>query len=318
MGMMRALSLALILVAAGTEAQEFPQRPIRLVVPFAPGGGVDAVGRTIAQNMSETLGQPILVDNRGGAGGNIGTELVARAAADGYTLLLTTNGHSIQPNLQKLDWDPVKSFAPIGLVLRFSFIVVTHPSVPAANPSELLAYARANPGKLAYGSSGTGGPIHLGMEMLKRMQNVDIVHVPYKGNGPMTAALIGGEVQMTMDSMAVSLPQVRAGKLRGIAVTGRQRAPQAPELPTMTEGGVAGYEYEGWHGVLAPAGTPREIVARLSAALIRALGAAEVKSRLFALGYDATPTSSEAFATLIAADSVRFGRIVREAGIKSE
>ena len=312
-----AVSAVLIaLSVAEAAAQAYPSRPIRLVVPFAAGGGVDAVGRTVAQKLSEGLGQPIVIDNRGGAGGNVGTEAVARSAPDGHTLLITTHGHTIQPHLQKLSWDPLASFAPISMVGTFYFIFIVNPAVPATTPRELIAYAKANPGKLAYGSSGLGGPMHLGMEMLKNLAGIDIMHVPYKGNGPMTAALLANEVQVTMDSMAVSLPHVRAGKLRGLATSGPRRAVQAPDLPTMTEAGVQGFEYVGWHGILAAAATPREIVARLNAELVKALGAAEVRERLLALGYDAAPTAPGEFAAVIAADIAKYGKVVREGGIK--
>ncbi|MFM9882953.1 MAG: Bug family tripartite tricarboxylate transporter substrate binding protein, partial [Burkholderiales bacterium] len=282
------------------------------------GGGVDAVGRTLAQKLGEGLGQSVVVENRAGAGGSIATESVARAPADGYTLLLTTHGHAIQPNLQKTPWDPVREFAPVMQVLSFAFLVTIHPSVPARTMQEFIQYARDNPGKLSYGSSGTGGPIHFAVEILKSVAGIDIVHVPYKGNGPMTTALIAGEVQMSMDSMAVSLPQVRAGKLRGLAVSGPKRWPLAADIPTVSEAALPGYEELGWHGVLAPAGTPREAIARLNRELARISTIPEVRERLLGLGYEPTSNAPEEFAERIRIDLAKYAKIVKEAGIRSE
>jgi tripartite-type tricarboxylate transporter receptor subunit TctC len=311
------LLCAALIPMTGT-AQTFPVKPIRIVVPFAAGGGVDAAARVLAQKLSDAFGQPVLVDNRGGAGGSIGTEAVARAAGDGYTLLHTTNGHITAPSLQKLSWDPIKDFEAVSQIAAFPFLLVAHPSVPAKNLAELIALAKQSPGKMSYGSSGQGGPLHLGMELFKSMAGVDIVHVPYKGNGPLAAALLAGEVQVAMDSGAVTIPNVRAGKFRGYAVTGLTRSTIIPELPTMAEAGLPGYDYQGWHGLLAPAGTPREVVARLNTEMIRILALPDVRERFTGLGYEAVSGSPAQFGTLIANDLVKIRRIIQTAGIKAD
>jgi tripartite-type tricarboxylate transporter receptor subunit TctC len=281
-----ALALAATFTLGTTQAQTYPVKPIRVIVPFAPGGGVDVTARLLAQRMSEAMGQQVIVENRAGAGGNIATELVARATPDGYTFLLTTIGHAIQPNLQKTSWDPMKDFAPVSLVVKYALIVAVNPAVPAQSLADLVAYAKANPGKLAYGSSGSGGPLHLATELFKRAAGIDIVHVPYKGNGPMTTALLAGEVQLALDTMATPLPHLRAGKLRGLAVSGKTRSPLTPDLPTAIEAGLPGYDFEGWTGMVAPAGTPREAIARMNAEIDKALTIPAVRERLIALGYD--------------------------------
>ena len=304
-------------IPAAAAAQTFPDRPIRWIVPFPPGGGADVTARTITAKVAESIGQPFIVENRAGAGGAIATEFVARAAADGYTLLQTTNGHAIQPHLRKLTWDAVKDFAPITIVATYPLVIAAHPSVPARSLQEMIAYARANPGKLTYGSSGTGGPLHLGAEIFKRAAGVDILHVPYKGNAPMTLAVVSGEVSMVFDSMTGPLPHIRAGKLRALAVTGTKRAAVLPEVPTAQEAGVL-VAYEAWNGMLAPAATPPQIIARLNREIARAVASPEVNQRLSGLGYDPVTNTPGEFAALIAADLERFGKTIREAGIRAE
>jgi len=311
------LFVSLCVATAGAAAQSFPNRPIRWIVPFPPGGGADVTARTITQKMSESLGRPVIVENRAGAGGNVGTEAAARAAPDGYTVLQTTNGHAIQPHLGKRSWDPVKDFAPISLIATYPMVIAVHPSVPASSLRELIAYARANPGKLTYGSSGNGGPLHLGAELFKGAAGIDILHIPYKGNAPMTLAVVSGEVSMVFDSMAGPLANIRAGKLKALGITGSKRAAVLPGVPTATESGVP-VVYEPWNGVLAPAGTPPEIIARLNREIVNAIGAPDVHEKLSALGYQPITNTPEQFATLIAADLDRFGKIVREAGIRAE
>ena len=309
--------LAFLAVSATAAAQTFPDRPIRWIVPFPPGGGADVTARTISAKVAESIGQPFIVENRAGAGGAIATEFVARAAPDGYTLLQTTNGHAIQPHLRKLTWDAVKDFAPITIVATYPLVIAAHPSVPARSLQEMIAYAKANPGKLTYGSSGTGGPLHLGAEIFKRAAGVDILHVPYKGNAPMTLAVVSGEVSMVFDSMTGPLPHIRAGKLRALAVTGTRRAAVLPEVPTAEEAGVA-VAYEAWNGMLAPAATPPQIIARLNREIASAVASAEVNQRLSGLGYDPVTNTPAEFAALIAADLERFGKTIREAGIRAE
>jgi tripartite-type tricarboxylate transporter receptor subunit TctC len=305
-------------LAAPLGAQEFPNKPIRWIVPFPPGGGADATARTISQKVQQNTGKQIVVDYRAGAGGNIGTEFVARAPADGYTLLQTTNGHTIQPHLRKLAWDPVKDFAPITLVASYPLLIAVHPSVPAASLSELVEYAKKNPGKLSYGSSGPGGPLHIGAEIFKRTAGVDILHVPYKGNAPMTLAVISGEVSMVFDSMTGPLPNIRAGKLRALGYMGEKRSPQLPDVPTATEAGVP-VVYAAWNGMLAPAGTPPEAIAWLHREIVRAVQSSPVTERLTALGYEpkVNKTPGE-FAALISSDLERFGKVIKEVGIRAE
>jgi tripartite-type tricarboxylate transporter receptor subunit TctC len=312
------LVLVLSLIVGTAHAQDFPSKPIRWIVPFPPGGGADATARIISQKLSETTGKQVVVDYRSGAGGNIGTEFVARAPADGYTILQTTNGHTIQPHLRKLSWDPLKDFAPITIVASYPLLIAVHPSVPAQTLKDLVAYAKANPGKLSYGSSGPGGPLHIGAEIFKRTAGVDILHVPYKGNAPMTLAVVAGEVSMVFDSMTGPLPHIRAGKLKALGYMGERRSPQLPDVPTATEAGVP-VVYAAWNGMMAPAGTPPEALAWLHREIVRAASSPDVQERLAGLGYEPkTSGSREEFAALVAADLDRFGKVIKEAGIRAE
>jgi tripartite-type tricarboxylate transporter receptor subunit TctC len=307
----------LMLFAASAWGEDYPSKPIRWIVPFPPGGGADATARTISMKVGENTGKTLIVDYRAGAGGNIGTELVVRSAPDGYTILQTTNGHTIQPHLRKQTWDPIKDFSPITVVATYPLVIAVHPSVPATSLKELIAYAKANPGKLTYGSSGNGGPLHIGAEIFKRAAGVDILHIPYKGNAPMTLAVVSGEVSMVFDSLTGPLPNIRAGKLRALGYTGAKRSSQLPEVPTATESGVP-VVYEAWNGMLAPAGTPAEAIAWLNREIAKAVASPDVRERLSALGYDPVTNSSEQFAAMIAADLERFGKIIREAGIRAD
>ena len=307
-----------LLFSTAVAGQDYPSRPIRWIVPFPPGGGADATARTLSQKVSESTGKQIIVDYRAGAGGNIGTEFVARAAPDGYTILQTTNGHTIQPHLRKLTWDPVKDFAPITIVASYPLLIAVHPSVPAASLRELVEYAKKNPGKLSYGSSGPGGPLHIGAEIFKRAAGVDILHVPYKGNAPMTLAVIAGEVSMVFDSMTGPLPNIRAGKLRALGYLGEKRSPQLPDVPTATEAGVP-VVYAAWNGMLAPAGTPPEALAWLHREIVRAVESPAVSERLSALGYEPKVNKTrDEFAALISSDLERFGKVIKEVGIRAE
>ena len=315
---MKFLILVLGLMIGTAHAQDFPAKPIRWIVPFPPGGGADATARIISQKLSETTGKQVVVDYRSGAGGNIGTEFVARAPADGYTILQTTNGHTIQPHLRKLAWDPIKDFAPITIVASYPLLIAVHPSVPAASLQDLVRYAKANPGKLSYGSSGPGGPLHIGAEIFKRIAGVDILHVPYKGNAPMTLAVVAGEVSMVFDSMTGPLPHIRAGKLKALGYMGEKRSPQLPDVPTATESGVPAV-YAAWNGMMAPAGTPSEALAWLHREIVRAASSPDVQERLAGLGYEPkTSASREEFAALVASDLDRFGKVIKEVGIRAE
>ena len=316
-------SLVILLGHAPALAQSaavagYPNRPIRLIVPFPPGGGAEATARVVAQRVSEGLGQPIVIESRAGAGGNIGSEAVARATPDGYTLLFTTSGVTVAPHLQKLAWDPLKDLAPISLVVTYPLVIAAHPSTPATTLRELIAYARANPGKLSYGSSGTGGPLHMGAELFKNQTGIDLLHVAYKGNAPATLAILSGEVNLTFDSQMGPAPNIRAGKLRGLAVTGTRRSAVLPEVPTVIETGVANFSYEAWNGITAPAGTPPDILRRLNAEVVKAIALPEVRERLSAMGYDPVSNSIVEYAALMQADYQRFGKLVREIGLRAD
>jgi tripartite-type tricarboxylate transporter receptor subunit TctC len=313
-----AATIGLILFSAIASAQDYPSKPIRWIVPFPPGGGADATARIISQKIQQNTGKTLIVDYKSGAGGNNGTEYVAQSTPDGYTILQTTNGHAIQPHLRKLPWDPIKDFTPITIVASYPLLIAVHPSVPANTLQELVAYAKKNPGKLTYGSSGPGGPLHIGAEIFKRAAGVDILHVPYKGNGPMTLAVLSGEVSMVFDSMTGPLPNVRAGKLRALAYMGEKRSPQLPDVPTATEAGVP-VVYAAWNGMMAPAGTPPEAMAWLHREIVRAVQSQEVSEKLSGLGYEPrTNASPQEFASQIAAELDRFGKVIKEVGIRAE
>ena len=302
------------LLAAAQSA--YPNRPIRFIVPFPPGGGAESTARLVGQKLGEALGQPVVIETRAGAGGNIGTEFVAKAAPDGYTILLSTNGTVIQPHLQKLNWDPLKDLVPVSLIATYPLVIATHPSTPGTTLRELVAHAKANPGKLSYGSSGSGGPLHMGAELFKNTVGIDVLHIPYKGNAPATLAILSGEVNMTFDSLVGPLPNIRAGKLRGLAITGKKRSSVLPEVPTVIETGVANFVYESWNGVAAPAGTPPEIVQRLNAEIVKALRSPELAERLKVQFLDAWPTTPEEFQKVIESDYAKWGKIVRASGAK--
>jgi tripartite-type tricarboxylate transporter receptor subunit TctC len=303
-------------VGAVYAQSNYPIKPIRFIVPFPPGGGAESSARLVAQKLSESMGQPVIVETKSGAGGNIGTEFVARAQPDGYTILLATNGMAIQPNLQKLSWDPIKDFVPVSLIASYALVLAVHPSLPVSTLQELITYARANPGKLTYGSSGSGGPLHMGAELFRSQAKVNLLHVPYKGNAPMTLAILSGEINMVFDSPVGPLPNIRAGKLRALATTGNRRTASLPETPTAMEAGLPNFEYESWNGIVVPAGTPKEIVARLNAEVVKAMSSNEVRDRFKGLGYEPRSTTSEEFGSIIASDLLRFAKAVKEVGMK--
>jgi tripartite-type tricarboxylate transporter receptor subunit TctC len=280
------VAAALLSGAATALAQApYPTRPLRLVVPFAAGGNTDVMGRVIAQRLSERLGQTVAVDNRTGAGSVVGTEVVAKAPPDGYTILITTAAHAANPVFyKKLPFDPVKDFAPIGLVAVVPLILTVHPSVPATDLKSLIALFKANPGKYSYGSAGTGSAVYLACELFKRMAEVDVLHVPYRGAGPMLNELMAGQVSMTIDAVSTSGPLARSGALRGIAVSTPKRVKALPEYPTMAEAGLPGYEAYTWVGFFAPAGTPQPIVDRLAQEVSRTAADPGVRQRLEELG----------------------------------
>jgi len=320
----RALLAALFLVTlAGTLpacAQEYPRKAIRLIVPFAPGGGNDTVARAIAQSAGASLGQPVVVDNRAGAGGMLGAELAARAPPDGYTLFLGGVGsHAINPNLHaKLPYDPVKDFAPITLIASAPSVLVVNPSLPARTLAEFTALAKASPGRINYASNGNGSSAQLAAVLYESMAGVQMVHVPYKGLAPALVDLLAGEVQAMFSSVVAIVPNIKAGRLRALAVTGKRRAALLPEVPTLDESGVPGYEAGSWYGILAPAGTPQAVVAKLHEAIVRALAQPEVRERLVSEGAEVIGSTPEAFAAHITAELARMGKLIRDAGIRME
>jgi tripartite-type tricarboxylate transporter receptor subunit TctC len=311
-----ALLAVAALLASAACAQEYPTKPIRLIVPFAPGGPTDIMSRAISERITSSLGQPLVVDNRPGAGGGIGSELAARSAPDGYTMLLGHIGtHAINASLyEKLGYDPVKDFAPITMIATLPLGLWVNASVPAASVKELVALARAKPGTINFGSAGSGGPTHMAGEMLKAMARIDIVHVPYKGNAASLTDLVAGRVQMMFSNLLTASPHARSGKLRGLAISSARRSPQAPELPTVAESGLPGYDITPWYGVLFPAGTPRAIVLRLNREIGGILTTPEMADRFRTQGIDLVTSTPEAFAALIRSEIPKWRKVVKESG----
>ncbi len=294
----------------------YPDRPIRLVVGFPPGGAADILGRFAAQQLSEAIGQQVVVDNRGGAGGLIATEITARAHPDGYTLLFTSIPHVINPHLyRKVTYDALKDFVPVVQFVSVPLMMASHAALPVKTVKELIAYSKAMPGKLNYGSGGSGSSSHLAMELFKSMAGLDLVHIPYKGVGPMVTDMLAGQVRLTISSAVPLSPQVKAGKLRGLAVTGPQRSPSFPDLPAIAET-VPGYEVVNWFGILAPTGTPGTAVTRVNKELNAALATPALKERLATQGADAVGGTAAAFGKLIRADYAKWAKVVKESGAK--
>ena len=293
---------------------------MRLVVPFAAGGGSDFVARIVAQKFNEAFNQALVIDNRGGAGGAIGTEIVAKSPPDGYTLLLGSAGPlTIQPGMStRLPYDPVADFAPVTLVSSFPFVLVVHPSLPAKNVHELLALARAKPGQLNFGSPGNGTTTQLATELLKSLTHIDVVHVPYKGVAPAVADLLAGQVQFMSGDLSTVMPQVRANRLRALGVTGAKRSALAPDLPTIAEGGVPGYEAIGWFGVLAPAAVQREVVSRLNAAIVKGVTEPVARERLAALGGEVVANTPAEFAARVRDDLAKWSKLIKSIGLKPD
>ena len=314
-----ALALCLLVCAGGALAQAYPARPIRLVVPQSPGGSTDQVARPLAKQLGEVLGQAVVVDNRAGAGSVIGTDIVAKAAPDGYTLLAVAASFTISPALYKqLPYDAARDFTPITMVSAFPNILVVHPSLPVASFSELISYLKKNPGKANYSSSGIGTGTHLSMELLKHLAGIDLVHVPYKGGAPSVNALLGGEVQVTLATISTALPHVKNGRLRVLAVTSGKRVSSLPEVPTLQESGVKDYEYSSWIGLLAPAKTPRAVVEKLGAAAARAARTPEMKTVLALEGAEPIGNSPDEFAVQVRTEIDRWAKLVAATGIKAD
>ncbi len=316
----KVVAVVLAALASAAGAQNYPNKPVRFIVPFAAGGGSDFVARVVAQKFNEAFGQPLVVDNRGGAGGAIGTELAAKSAPDGYTLLLGSAGPlAIQPGLTaRLPYDPLKDFAPITLVTSIPYVLVVHPSLPVKSVRELIALAKAKPGQLNFASPGNGTTTHLATELLKMLAKIDVVNVPYKGVAPAVTDLLAGQVQFMSGDLSTVMPQVKAGRLRALAVTGANRSPQAPELPTVAEAGVPGYEAIGWFAVLAPAATPRDLVTRLNAVIVKGVTEADARERLAALGGDVVANTPAEFAARIRDDLAKWSALIKTIGLKPE
>lgn len=313
--------LAAAVAAASPQAfaaTAFPTKPVRIIVAYTPAGTTDILARAVGQKMGEAWGQPVIVDNRPGAAGNIGTELAARSIADGHSLLMGTAGtHGINVSLyRKLGWHPVKDFAPVSLVAMVPNIMVVNNSLPVKNVREFVAYAKINAGKLSYGSPGNGSTAHLSVELFKSMTGISMVHIPYKGSAGVLTDVMAGQIAVTIDNMPPYLPQVRAGKIRALAVSTGKRSSAMPDLPTIAEAGVAGYESGAWFGLLAPAGTPKAVVSKLSAETARILKLPDVSKRISELGAEPVGSTPEQFAELIKTEIAKWAKVIKDANVE--
>jgi tripartite-type tricarboxylate transporter receptor subunit TctC len=311
--------LALLLLLVGS-AHAFPTKPVKIIVAFPPGGGTDIVARLIAPKLSDAWGQPAIVENRAGAAGVIGTEAAARSEPDGHTLFMATMGNMTanQHLYSNMTVDPLRAFAPITKVVDVHFVFMANPSLPANNVQELIALAKRKPGEIAYSSSGAGGAPHLAMELFKQQAGVDLRHIPYKGSAPSITDLIGGRVMLTMDSLVQSLPHIKAGRLKALAVLGPKRSALLPDVPTVAESGLPGYALTNWFGLLAPAATPPERIAKLHADVVAVLRDDEVQKKIAALGADVVGNSPEEFGAAMRAESAQWAGIIKAAGIKAQ
>ena len=315
--MVLGVNLAHALAVAGAMAQ-YPNKPIRFILPF-PGGATDFLGRVVGQRLAEALGQPVVIDNRPGAGGNLGIEIAARSAPDGYTLVLVAPNVTISPSLyRKLNYDPVRDFAPVTPVATVTMVIITHPALPAQTLKEFIALAKSKPGQLNYGSGGSGTSLHLAGELFKITAGVDLVHVPYKGASVAMNDVIGGRLDSLFIGIPAPAPHIKAGRLRGLAVLASQRSPVLPEVPTATEAGLPGFEVTTWYGVLAPAGTPKDIVARLNREIVRIMNAPDTKERLAVVAADPMTSSPEQFSAYIKQEIARWSKVVRTAGLRAD
>ncbi|RDK07410.1 tripartite tricarboxylate transporter substrate binding protein [Cupriavidus lacunae] len=320
MNVARLTALLLCAASIGTAAaQSYPQRPVRLIVPYAPGGSADIAARLVSDAWSKSLGGTIVVENRAGAGGNIGVDAVAKAAADGYTIGLQTVSLAINPGLfPRMPYDTLKDLAPIGMVASSQHVLVVNNNVPAKNLQELIAAAKATPGKLTYGSAGNGSTFHMSAELFKSVANVSIVHVPYRGGGPALVDTIAGQVDMSFPVVSAAQQHVQGGKLRALAVTGTRRSPQLPNVPTAAEAGLPGYAFETWFMVFAPAGTPRPVIDKLNAALNTTLAAQVTRERMLKEGFEPTPTTPEAARQRLEKEMPMWANLIKQRGITAE
>ncbi len=303
--------------ASAARSAAYPTKPIRFVVGYPPGGATDIIARVVAQKLTDSLGQQVLVDNRPGAGGIIGSDITAKATPDGYTIVLVTTSHGVNPSLySKLPYDTIKSFAPVTQVASLQLVLVVNPSLPAKSVKELIALAKAKPGQINFASSGAGQSLHLAAELFKTMAGIDIVHIPFKGSAPARTDLLAGQVQMMFESMIGVLPFVTAGKLRALAVSGARRSPAAPQIPTMAEAGVPGYEASGWVGVLAPAQTQKTIVTKLNGEIVNVLNMPDVRERLRNSGAEPVGSTPVQFTDFIKAEVAKWAKVVKASGAR--
>lgn len=310
---------ALLVAAPAAQAQKYPERPVRLVVPFAPGGGTDIIGRIVGQGLSEVIGQPVIIDNRGGAGSTLGTEIVAKAPNDGYTLLFGNISLAFNATLyKKLRYDTQRDLAPISLAAVQPNIVVINPKIPANNLKEFIDLARANPGKYNFASAGTGSGTHLAAELLRMLTKIDLVHVPYKGTGPALTDLIGGQVAMMVSTFASALPHVKSGRMRALGVTTIKRSPAAPEVPTLDESGIPGYDYSTWYGLLGRGGTQKAIIDRLNDATRRVLENPEIRKRFDQQGVEPIRNTPAEFAAYLKSETEKWGKVVIATGATAD
>lgn len=316
----RAFITALLLLPIVVGAQTYPNRAIRIIAPYPPGAGTDILSRAVGQGLTETWGQQVVVDNRPGASGMIGADIVAKAAPDGYTLLMgsVTEAAIVQGLHSKMAYDPVKDLAPVTLVAITPLVLAIHPSTPAQSLQELIALAKAKPGQLTFGSTGNGSPHHLSGELLKTIARIDLVHVPYKGAAPAVADLLGGQISMSFLGLPAILPHAKAGKLRALAVSTAGRAPAAPDVPTMEEAGLPGFDISVWFGVYVPAGTPKDVIAKLNSEISKTLNRPDMKKRLAGQGLEVVGNSAEQFNAFFRTEIVKYAKIIKDSGAKAD
>jgi tripartite-type tricarboxylate transporter receptor subunit TctC len=316
---MAAALLATAMLPAGyAVAQTYPAKPVRIIVALAPGGGVDTTARIVGQKLTEAWGQQIVIENRPGAGGTIAAEAVARAAPDGYTLLVNSSGHASAASLYKLPYDPVTDFAPVTVIVVAPSVLVVHPSVPVRSVKELIAFAKAHPNELLFGSSGNGGPAHMGLELLKLTTGIKMVHVPYKGTAPSITDLVAGRLSATASSVVSTMPHVNSGRLRALAVTSSKRSVAVPQLPTVAEAGIPGFGNDVWYGLFAPAATPRNIVAKLHEGVSGAIVQPDVRDRMLTGGLEPLGNPPDEFAAYLRAEVAKWSKVIRAAGIRAD
>jgi tripartite-type tricarboxylate transporter receptor subunit TctC len=312
-----AVAAASALECHAQDAVSYPAKPIRLIIALAPGGGVDTSGRLLGQKFTEAWGQQVVAENRAGAGGTIATEQVARSAPDGYTLLMQSMSHAITPALYKLNYDTIKDFTPVSLFVQSPSVLAVHPSLPVKSVKELIAFTKARPNQILFSSSGSGSGQHLAMELLNRMAGIQLVHIPYKGTAPSVLDLVAGRVSVTSASAISTMPHVRTGRLRALAMSSAKRSPSVPELPTVAESGIPGFAVDQWYALFAPAGTPKEIVAKLYGEIAKTVANIETRERLLTMGLDPVGMPPDEFAAYVKTETVKWGALVREAGIRA-